>query len=226
LTSHTPGGVDKKSGELTSILKDLYLAICGKGHINEFKFTRGRCVDCLKMVGIVKRRGIKYYGLFVKGDNNMRTKNVLTIVLAATVLIVASAGNACAYTWNSQTDVTQLTSSSTVLWYDWISSTGSAQLNNPVTWQNGLNHAAYGVGAVKPAPDWSENMKSSGWANYYDQYYSTLNYGQAWGIIEQTHDKVQSNSQTYITVSPEYFDSTGTQLMAVATQKTHSYTIN
>jgi hypothetical protein len=156
----------------------------------------------------------------------MRTKNVLTIVLAATVLIVASAGNAFAYTWNSQTDVTQLTSSSTVLWYDWISSTGSAATGQPVTWQNGLNHAAYGVGAVKPAPDWDENMNNGGWQNHDNKYYSTLNYGQAWGIIQNTNLAVQSNSPTYIKVSPEYFDSTGTQLMAIATQKTHSYTIS
>ena len=156
----------------------------------------------------------------------MNAKSVLTIILAATILIVASAGNAFASTWNSQTDVTQLTSSSTVLWYSWIDMTGSAQVYSPVTWQNGLNHAAYGVGAVKPAPDWDENMDNGGWKNYYNQYYNTLNYGQAWGVIQSTKKAVQSNSPTYITVSPEYFDSTGNQLMAIATQKTHSYTIN
>jgi hypothetical protein len=66
LTSHTSGGVEKKSGELTRIFTGLYLATFeGTSYINEHKSTQRMGCGWSKNGGNVKRRGIKYYGLSV-----------------------------------------------------------------------------------------------------------------------------------------------------------------
>lgn len=171
------------------------------------------------MAGNVKRRDIKYYGLSVKGDNNMRMKNVLTIVLAATVLIVASAGNAFASNgWASQSDVSQLTNSG-ASWYSYIDSTGEFALNGQISWQNGFNHQSSTAGPRYPDVYWAYN--TGGTLDTMKD--SPINNGGSWSVITYGHG--QSSSGTYyIGVVHKYWDS-GKQSYIGTSMNNQYYTV-
>jgi hypothetical protein len=102
--------------------------------------------------------------------------------------------------------------------------TGSATNGQPVSWYNGLNHQASGVGSTKPAVYYKEDMDGDGeFDGTVHQYYSTISYGQAWSVIEYTIP-VQSYSADYIKVLHRYYDPQGNQLWAYTSFKNHYYT--
>ncbi len=158
-------------------------------------------------------------------DEYMRARSILILASVATIVIVAGMGNAFAYTWNNQCDVTQLTSSNTAQWYAYISTTGSTSVGDYVSWCNGLNHAASGVGSVMPAVYNKENMDNTDWiGNTIKNTWSPISYGQCWTLFDYTSLPVQSDSADHIGVMHKYFDSSGTRLLASTTLKNHYYT--
>jgi hypothetical protein len=155
---------------------------------------------------------------------NKRT--VLKLALACIILAVTAIGNSYALTWDGQSDVTRLNSSSTAVWYAYIGSWGTAYDDSPLSWNNGLNHAASGLGSVMPAVYYGVDVYGEGFEYTNDRCSYTINYGQAWGINEITDQHVIKDvSGNFMKVKHRYYDQSGNSLLASTTFVYQNYTI-
>jgi hypothetical protein len=152
----------------------------------------------------------------------MQLKRVGTLVIAAVVLAVTVIGNASALTWNGQTDTSVMYSSAQ--WAVYIDMTGSATNYQYVSWGNGLNHGWPYMDSVKPCVSWYENMDGNGLLPYDNKYSSTLSYGQAWGINQNSHDTLKPAGGNFIQVWHKYYNPEGTWVLTNTTIKDHYYT--
>ena len=138
----------------------------------------------------------------------MKKTRLITLAIAVAVLAVLASSTASAKTWNYQTDVSEYTGLYNFNWYSWIDMTGTAYINDQLSWSNSLNNKISLV--VKPAVIYTEDLDHmNGYNTTTNYYYSTLGENQYWSVIQYTSARVDASSARDVTVEHGYWDQGG-----------------